>query len=209
MTSADIPGSSDASLTPSNNPPYRKPFIITSISTVFFLMTSVYLLLNNKLTILTPVDSQITTQNVTPTLTRIAYTHFRLEECTKNQCLFSGFEAPEGFAYLTGYYKSYKADDWGTPTTCNGFVVTGGNQILIDHFNDWINKGNGLNKRIDGNLVINLTLNKTNEKSIKSSNANDQIKLGMIRVSPRGTGTSTCTPVVEIITVEPAPTSTN
>ena len=125
-----------------------------------------------------------------------------VDTCSAEQCLFEKEGIPEGLASLEGYYFNYEADDWGTPTTCDGFVVTNGNETLIKHFNTWIDDGNSLNKRIDGKLVVNISLENLDEETkniIKNSNTDSNIELNVVRITPVGRSASTCSPVIDIV----------
>lgn len=132
-------------------------------------------------------------------------THSQIRSCSTEECLFVKDETPEGFAKIRGYYFEYDADDWGIPTTCKGFIVTGGNETLIANFNDWIAKGNNINKKIDGKLVVNLSFRGVEEniqQIINSSSEAGQVELGVIRISPVGRGASTCESVIGILTAK-------
>ena len=179
--------------------------VITTTLALFFMVTTGFYYLKSTSVVTPIVNKENETTNISPIPTAAIDTgglYTRIGNCDKNQCLFANSEAPEGFAYLTGYYIEYKTDDWGTPTTCSGLVVTGGNKTLIDHFNKWIDEGNGLNKRIDGNLVVNIPVEMKFENRIKESNKDKQIQLGVIRQTPKGIGVSICHPTIEVISVE-------
>lgn len=128
-------------------------------------------------------------------------------ECSSESCLFEGGidNVPEGYAKISGYYISYEADDWGTPTKCDGFIVTDGNETLINHFQAWIKQGNTLNKMINNKLVVNISLSNIDsdlQKRIKLSTKDQQVELGMLRVTPQGRGASTCSSVINILTAK-------
>jgi len=135
-------------------------------------------------------------------------THKQVDSCSTDGCLFVKEDTPEGFAKIQGYFFEYEADDWGTLTTCTGLVATGGNETLIAHFNDWIESGNNLNKYIDEKLVVNIyteSLDKSTQNLIISSTINNQVELGVVRITPVGRGASTCSNVIDIVSAKPVP----
>ncbi len=113
-------------------------------------------------------------------------------------------EPPENTLKIKGYYFSYEADDWGTPTTCNGFVVTDGDEKFISDTNKLIAEGNLLNKNIKGKLVVNVNIDgvENNIKtSIKKSSEKNQVELSIVKEDLGARGTSTCTSLLKIVAV--------
>ena len=135
---------------------------------------------------------------------RSSYDEYELiNKCSSHSCLFVKEGAPAGYAKLVGHYLEYDSIDWGdTPVRCTGFMVTDGNETLINHFNDWINKGNVLHKIIDEKLVVNIDVDNLDESlknQIISSTENNPIELGVIRITSPNRGASTCENIIEVI----------
>jgi hypothetical protein len=130
--------------------------------------------------------------------------------CDIEGCLFKDVSnnAVVGFASIRGYYTEYAANDQGTQVTCKGFVVTGGNEILIKHFNDWIKQGNFLNKIIDNNLVVNINIEPLDNETktlINGSSKNSEVVINVIREIPIPRGALSCTSVIQIISARRTP----
>lgn len=145
-----------------------------------------------------------------PTESDYSPTHQRIEKCSINGCMYvtaGGINVGtvEGFANLKGYYFTYETVDWGDKQiTCDGLLVTDGNQSLIDDFNNLLDRGNGLNERVGDNLVVNLDLSSLNEETvnnIKNSSAGNQVEIGVLRTTPANRGAAACTSLFEILTI--------
>ena len=132
-------------------------------------------------------------------------THFRMSRrCSTKECLFTDGKWPEGFARVQGYYLQYEdsSSRGGLDSVCDGFVVTGGNETVIGFTNDLIESGNSVNRKIDGKLVLTISIEGLNEKMrrlITSSDQNNQIELGIMMLTPKGREVNVCEPLVGII----------
>lgn len=128
--------------------------------------------------------------------------------CDKNGCLFEdkSNDAIIGFATLEGYYQAHDKKDWGdVDVTCDAFVVTSGNPVLIASLLKWVKQGNTVNSvNNKGELILNIDLVSINDNyknKIKSSTKLNPIKLDLIRTLPQGRGAPGCTSFVDIISV--------
>lgn len=192
-------------------------FILTLLLLIYFLIENRQLkfkaLINNE-SLSTKFSVNMNPQVTSPTIQTKAdilipknsNTHTQVNTCSSEECLFINEDTPEGYAKIEGYYHEYNFDDWGTPVICKGFIVTSGSETLIANFNKNIDNGNMINKRIDGKLIVNLDLSELDSKIVNlitSSNMNNQIRLGVLRISPQGRGVSTCSSVLGILTAKP------
>ncbi len=162
-----------------------------------------------------PAPTLYTTPTPTPTITSStkvsnSWNYAELiDQCGVEQCLFKhpAEDSVEGFGKLVGYYVQTDRVDWGdAPVKCDSFVVTDGSKALIDHFREWAEGGNGINRINDkGELVVNLDIENVNsdmQQEIKASKPGDTIELSVIRWTPVGRGASVCTSFVDIISVK-------
>jgi len=63
------------------------------------------------------------------------------EQCNKETCLFnSDYNTLGGFGKIKGYYSQEQKSAWGETKTCDVFIVTEGNQNLIQHFKEEVKK---------------------------------------------------------------------
>lgn len=112
--------------------------------------------------------------------------------------------ATESTMKIKGYYFLYEADDWGTPTTCNGFVITGGDEKFISDTNKLIAEGNLLNKNIKGKLIVNVNIDGVEDNiktSVEKSREKNQVELSIVKEDLGARGTSTCTSLFTIVAV--------
>jgi hypothetical protein len=148
----------------------------------------------------------IPTERNDPTLAPSEIVYKLVNSCSGDECLFENKtqSAVEGFAKLKGYYHQYDSIDMEKKVVCNSIIVTGGSERLIRHFNEWIAGENTINKKDkDGNLMVNIEIDNLEndiKQKITSSTMNNQIELGVIRITPVGRGgVSTCISFVDII----------
>ena len=128
--------------------------------------------------------------------------------CTEQDCLYYNSEtgATEGFAVLKGYYKEYNEKAWGTGSTCDSLVVTGGSDELINNFKDLISMGNSVNRYDENNnLLINLDMTKLDlalkQKMLLSSVLNP-VELGVLRETGAGRDAPVCGSFIKILYVK-------
>jgi hypothetical protein len=129
--------------------------------------------------------------------------------CSEEECLFenqgSDKGTVEGYAKLIGYYQKFTGTYFNHPVTCDAFVVTDGNQTLIDNLIEKIANGNTINSLTENNeLLLKIPLKELNQNEqsiILNSSISNPVELKVIRKSPEGRAGMACEGFVKIISV--------
>jgi len=129
------------------------------------------------------------------------------ERCDNGTCIVQGPEVPVGYGWLTGYHERHEdsvAFGQGT-TTCHVLHITGGNEIMIDHFVGLINNGNSVQELSSGgDLLLNLPferLTETQRQRLQQSGNSNPVRIQVLNRDPPGRGAQSCESFVDVIEV--------
>lgn len=109
---------------------------------------------------------------------------------------------------LQGYYKEYDGTKWewnNDHVICKSLLVTGGSQDLINDFEKNIEEGNTLNKKINGQLLVNIdpqSLSAIDKQILEKSTPETPIELSVKKWQGGGRSVSTCFSIVEITSIK-------
>ncbi|HLD26665.1 MAG TPA: hypothetical protein VJB63_01790 [Patescibacteria group bacterium] len=113
-----------------------------------------------------------------------------------------------GLSEVRGYYHRYESEDFGTPVTCDGFVISEENNQFTIRLRNFITKEKlYLKDRLtfDNKLIMNIEmdfLDQPLKKKIISSSETKQVELRFMAPMLIPRGVSTCFSSVNILSVK-------
>ncbi|MBN1162374.1 hypothetical protein JXA34_01365 [Patescibacteria group bacterium] len=127
------------------------------------------------------------------------------QNCCEDQCLTVSSYGMEGYAKLTGYYKPVMIDDGYGLVECSGFVVKAGSVPLIRNSKE---KGHVVYDP-RGEVVLKITipagdnLKEYDRKLLKESNADNQVEIGILKLTSLEKEVGSCYSDYNIVNVRP------
>lgn len=131
--------------------------------------------------------------------------------CYYGNCLFKDNEPGSkyvfGLAKLNGFFTTTTRKDKGNmEVECSSFVITDGNQELINSYTDLIKTGNTMNIKNDKDqIIININLTQASDnikEKIINSTETSPVELTIFKNPPTGKGDDPCSSSINIIDVK-------